>query len=256
MRITSFNCKNLKSSIHEVQQLCSVSDIVLLQETWLAKDELTTLNNVHSDFYGRGVSSMDTSSCILRGLPYGGLAVLWRKTISEVSITDMDDLMCIEVKWKKTHFALINVYLPVDNTQNFDDFLQYIAKINDFVQNYKSPYIAICGDFNANIQSNSSSRFGRKLQEYCHDENLVIADQLMCPDSSFTFLSEAHHSVSWLDHIVTTNNVLPLIKEISISYNYVSSDHYPIHAVLDMSLATAHPQRDTINSQNITPCIH
>lgn len=41
--ITSFNCKNAKTSVDELRSLCDKSDIVFLQETWLARDEITLL---------------------------------------------------------------------------------------------------------------------------------------------------------------------------------------------------------------------
>ena len=43
LRITSYNCKNIKSYIENARQLCDVNDIVFLQETWLTHDELYIL---------------------------------------------------------------------------------------------------------------------------------------------------------------------------------------------------------------------
>ena len=40
LRITSYNCKNIKSSIENARQLFDVNDIVFLQETWLTHDEV------------------------------------------------------------------------------------------------------------------------------------------------------------------------------------------------------------------------
>ena len=81
LRVTSYNCRNLKSSIDNVRQLCDTHDIIFLQETWLTNDELSLLKCLHADFYADGVSAMDTTSGILIGRPFGGICILWRKSI-------------------------------------------------------------------------------------------------------------------------------------------------------------------------------
>ena len=82
IEVASFNCKVLKSSINHLASLCENHDIILLQETWLLPHDMCILQNVHSEFYGDGVSSVDTTDGILIGRPYGGLAVLWRKSLT------------------------------------------------------------------------------------------------------------------------------------------------------------------------------
>ena len=79
--LDSIYCRNLKSSIDSVRQLCDTHDIIFLQETWLTNDELSLLKCLHADFYADGVSAMDTTSGILIGRPFGGIGILWRKSI-------------------------------------------------------------------------------------------------------------------------------------------------------------------------------
>ena len=86
LRLSSYNCKNVKNSIDNIKQMCEVNDIVFLQETWLTCDELTMLKCLHTDFYADGVSVMDTSSGILRGRPFGGIGFLCKKLIYQVSL--------------------------------------------------------------------------------------------------------------------------------------------------------------------------
>ena len=42
------------SSHDELYAPCEAHDIVILQETWLAKNELSLLSNTHCDFIGNG----------------------------------------------------------------------------------------------------------------------------------------------------------------------------------------------------------
>ena len=118
----------MKTSVTEIQNLCKLGDIILLQETWLSDQEITLLNSVHQDFYSRGISSMDSGSGILRGRPFGVLAILWRKSLGPlctVTLTDDSRLMQIDVKINSQIITLLKVYLPYDNGTNLDEFQMY-----------------------------------------------------------------------------------------------------------------------------------
>ena len=84
LRICTFNCRSVKSSISEVKQLCNRHDVVLLQEHWLLPHDLNTLNDIHSEFLSVGLSAVDTSKDILVGRPYGGTAILYKRYLLQV----------------------------------------------------------------------------------------------------------------------------------------------------------------------------
>ena len=67
-----------------LNDLCNSYDLIFLEEHWLASDDLYNFNDVHNDFTSYGLSAMNNklSSGIFRGRPFGGVAVLWRKTLS------------------------------------------------------------------------------------------------------------------------------------------------------------------------------
>ena len=71
LRIVTYNCRSVKSSIGSVQQLCSNSDIVMLQEHWLLPDDVGFLSSIDADFVAFGSSAVDTQSNLLTGRPYG-----------------------------------------------------------------------------------------------------------------------------------------------------------------------------------------
>ena len=47
----SYNCKNLKTSVTELQALCGKCDLLLLHETWIIDQEIPILAGIHKDFY-------------------------------------------------------------------------------------------------------------------------------------------------------------------------------------------------------------
>ena len=80
--IVSFNCRSFSSSLLEIQELCKSHDVILLQETWLAKQQLHFLSFIHDDFLFVGTSCMDLEDGVMTGRPHGGTAVLWRKSLT------------------------------------------------------------------------------------------------------------------------------------------------------------------------------
>ena len=55
----------------------------------------------------------------------------------------------------------------------------------------------------------------------------VLDYNLLKPDS-YTFVSQAHNTVSWLDHVVTAGTGKDLIENMCILQGYITSDHLPI----------------------------
>ena len=144
VRIATFNCRSIKSSIAEVRTLCENVDICLLQEHWLYNDDLTLLSTIHNDFHAFGVSAMDCNRDIISGRPYGGTAILWRKSYSEfVSVKTYGDprIIGVELSTEVGPCLILCVYLPTDCSDHFDDFCEYLGKIDCIIQDAKTPYV-------------------------------------------------------------------------------------------------------------------
>ena len=77
--------------------------------------------------------------------------------------------------------------------------------------------------------------------DFCHDNNYNISTRLMLPDDSYTHVSEAWGSVSWLDHIVSSSDFHDNITSIDIDYDCTDVDHIPVLAniaLTDMPIVT------------------
>ena len=53
------------------------------------------------------------------------------------------------------------------------------------------------------------------------------------PENSFTHISEAWHSTSWLDHCLCTVDAHDYIDSIKINYDMATSDHIPFSIMLN-----------------------
>ena len=81
LSIVSYNCKGIKNSYKDVQNLCDISDTVFLQETWLTQQNLVFLQTISSAHYSYGFSPVNESEGIRKGRPYGGTAILSKKDL-------------------------------------------------------------------------------------------------------------------------------------------------------------------------------
>jgi exonuclease III len=93
LRIATFNMHGFNNSWHYLQHLSKSCDIIFIQEHWLANSKLHYLDSINDEFIMHAKSGMDAASDdrILTGRPYGGVAVMWRKSLcNNVSLCKHD----------------------------------------------------------------------------------------------------------------------------------------------------------------------
>lgn len=237
LRITTYNCRSVKSSIEEVKLLCGMSDIVFLQETWLTPDDIGLLQSIHPDFNAIGTSAMSEAlqKGMICGRPYGGLGILWRKSLS-VKPVFYDDprLLAIDLKcMDNCTVLLLNVYLPYNaDSASFDVYCDYLAKIESIFNTHGSVYTAALGDFNADLKS----AFGKELLTFAAEHELIVTDVGILGDNSdtYTYLSEAHDTCSWLDHCLSSTSLHDCTGTVKVLYDVSISDHFPIYMELNL----------------------
>ena len=172
---------------------------------------------------------IDDTSNILTGRPYGGVAILIRKLlrpVCEFEFYDDTRIIGLEVKHLKERLYFINVYLPYQCPDNYDLYAEYLGKISAIVEDCHSTKIAIIGDFNAAV----GTTFEDELLELCTHQKLIIADYEKYGRTSnqFTYVSDAHNTTSWLDHIICSFDFYSIISDLFILDKLPSSDHLPL----------------------------
>ena len=66
------------------------------------------------------------------------------------------------------------------------------------------------------------------------DNSYILSSQALLPTDSYTHVSEAWGSVSWLDHIVSSADFHHCIQTVSVDYDISDVDHFPV--LMDLSL--------------------
>lgn len=227
IRFATFNCHGIKSSISDVRHLCGHHDILFLQETWLFPHDLTVLNTIDPEFLCYGSSAISTTDTFVTGRPFGGIAILWRKSLGQyVTIKTFDDprLLGVTIVGSDTSIFALNVYMPTAEYDNYDLINDYLGKIQGIVVESSFNHVIIAGDMN----SRPDRIEFQWLRELCDDLKLCLTDIRILPDDTFTYVSDSHHTTSWLDHVLMSASLNDVCTDMSVLYELLTSDHRPI----------------------------
>lgn len=183
-----------------------------MQETFLSKQDLGRLNSTHADFYGVGESTTDYSTRLICGQIPGGVAVLWHKKYDQlikVVWLGVDWAIGLESCGGDKRSAVLNVSTPFESSENESEYLNGLAYIMAYTQNNSSSSIFIVGDWNADI-SDHRSIFAKHLKHFCSGNGLFFSSEMLLPNDSYTYTSEAWHTTSWLDHCMASRLIMNL----------------------------------------------
>ena len=127
VRIISYNCRGWKSASDFVLNLLHDCDICMIQEHWLLYEQLQCLN-ISSEFSSIAVSGMSSTE-LIAGRPYGGCAILYRKSLSKslTTLNTASNRFCaISLTCSSTTILLICDYLPPNygTSQSHDLYLE------------------------------------------------------------------------------------------------------------------------------------
>ena len=225
-----------------INSLCNTHDILVLQETWLASDELHALKTLHPLFDGKGITAMDSESGIMMGRPFGGLGIMWRKSISVSCKTicyNDPRIMGLELITNKGKILLINVYLPYQSYDNTEEYMYYLGKLHAVIDEADTPHIMLLGDFNADVCTN----FETELIAKCNQLNMTISDYAAFGRDSgcFTYVSHSTSTTSWLDHIICSHDMSLSICKLVVLDKSPVSDHLALSACLKDVCISANP---------------
>ncbi|XP_060801616.1 uncharacterized protein LOC132902036 [Amyelois transitella] len=230
LNFVSYNCKSVTRSVDAIRELCKTADLVALQETWLLPHDISYLGTIDTEFAYCGKSAVDTSAGILRGRPYGGLAILWRKSVfANVSIVECasERIMAIKILINSQQFLVFSVYMPTVSDDNLPEFTERLSEISAVVDECGAEYVYVLGDFNAQ----HSTVFGKELASFCDEQQWVCADWhfLGISSNTYTYVSDIHGTTSWLDHLIVTKVANETISNVKVLYDVFWSDHFPIY---------------------------
>ena len=228
LSICTFNCRSFKNSLPIIHSLCEQHDIVLLQEHWLLPNELGVLNNSHDKFQSFGLSAVDISTDILVGRPFGGTAILYRKSLADqitIIASDESRITGIQLNTDSGPFLILNVYMPTNygDESSLEMYRECLAKLHAAILDSDSLHTIIAGDFNCC----PDSRFFPEFTGFADDNSLVLSD-INRLNNVITYMSDDGTKTSWIDHILCSYTADTMIGNIDVINDVIISDHKPV----------------------------
>ena len=259
--IASYNSTGLSEEktgyIRQLLDDCHV-DILLLQEHWLLSGNLARLGSIHKDFMFYGVSGVkEECSSVIYGRPYGGVALLWRKSlalqITRVKQNISKRLCAIHLSSNTKDYLLINLYMPVDSyskTSVREEFLEVCDEVEILINKYPNHTIIIGGDLNADfLRHNAHDVYFKNLLDR-HDMNNCWNLTVARPD--FTYVNQSSGAKSTIDHICMTTAQEQLVREAYVCEDALNpSDHRPVIIIMDID--TSHAPNCELERQSKSP---
>lgn len=244
-----FNLRSIKPNIPYLKFLCNKYKAILcLSEHWLHTFQSSVLSTIHNEYQYTVECVPDCEHAVycfprlLRG--HGGVAILWhnslRHVVSPVNNPRNDRLVGLRLKCFPCDIIILSVYLPTRSAST-EPFREMLDIIDSAFILFPNCVILPMGDFNADIGSTSRSpnEQGSILLRYMERWNYVSSHlQLQRDGALHTFESEAHKSLSTIDHILCPASFLVRMvsSRVLINHPLNMSDHLPIHASLSLSL--------------------
>ena len=202
----------------------------------LEKRDIGILNDFDNNF--RNVAYVNDRECegICEGRPSKGVAIFWRTCLSPfVSPLIINDyLIGLIVETKDSKVLLLNVYLPCDlqTTDSLEEYKCSLANLEVVIRENNVNQIILAGDFNADP---GKGRFWKLLMEFVKILSLQVLTDIF-PNDTFTFICPSRNSTSWLDHIICSKEMKDKILDVSVNYETVLYDHFPLSFFLNVIL--------------------
>ena len=191
IRISSYNCNSVRANFENVRNIMSDCDVVCLQELLLCKSDLPILDELNDDFEKIAYVEDRESAGIIEGRPTRGVAILWRKSLSQY-VTPLlvdDSAIGIILSNVTSKILLLNVYMPCDKQtlDVLDSYRTMLAELDAIVKEQNLSKIVLTGDFNADPKK---GRFWGELNVFMNSFSLYALDEQL-PQDSFTYLCPA-----------------------------------------------------------------
>ena len=208
-------------------------DILLLQETWLMSSTLARLGLIHKDYMFYGVAAVNNKE-ILKGRPFGGVAILWHKSINSLvqRIPDIPSTRICGVKLKiqAMPIILLSCYMPCDSfskTHVKDEFLDAIDVIESCIAKYYDCEMIVGGDMNIDfVRHNAHDVYYLNMMNRC---SLVDVWNMEVATASYTYCDVNSGSFTCIDHFTLSSGIGEYVTNAFVLHEACNlSSHSPI----------------------------
>ena len=135
--------------------------------------------------------------------------------------------------------------MPTQCAENNDLYAATLGRVMAIIHEAEADAVCVLGDLNAHPHT----PFYDELERCCAENDLSVCDVRLLPAGSYTHLNEAHNSTSWLDHVITSDNIADSIHDCKILYDSPTSNHFPLFFNMSIDM-------NFIVYNNLSPDMH
>ena len=215
-------------------------DLISIQEHWQDDDGMCKLSKLNNDYivFGKSAMTKSTTTGVLLGRPYGGVATFVKKSLAVDTQCLFIGERIVVIKLCKSLF--INVYFPCDDgtVESHDLLVDMLSQLTLTISECEHDCIFVSGDFNINL--NTNRRNAVIIKSFLKDFKLIFltpvdANNAICP----TFGSKKGNGSSTIDFICFSAELESFVSLYNVIDSYCNfSDHSPVHLLL--SIPTTH----------------
>ena len=214
-------------------------DLIFLQELWLAPALMHKIQNFSSEYICYGVSAMEkaVSTGPLKGRPFGGTAILVRKSLGGAvrHASPFDRVVSVQI----CNCLFINVYMPCEDgaISNLNLLNEILANVSNIIERSDAEFLIFGGDLNVNIIDKATPH-AVAIKDFLMTYKLIADCRACAPVTptennknvpTHTFSNEMLGRYSTIDFICVSKN---LKKHVAAYYTVDSalnhSDHIPV----------------------------
>ena len=200
-----------------------------------------------------GLSAVDLSSDILIGRPYGGTAILYRKSLShklQTLDTNESRITGIQIDTEIGPVLLLNVYMSTNygDDLSLESYIDCLSKLHVLILESDTIHTLIVGDFTCS----PGSRFFPEFAKFA-TENYLFTSDLNRLDDVVTFISDDGSKMSWVDHILCSTALDKVINNVIILNDVIVSDHRPISFSVQCAVDFSSESTRANSSSSIVP---
>jgi len=255
LSVCTYNMHGYNTGVSYLKQLCMQNDIIFIQEHWLLNSQLSRFNSIDQDFMFSGKSAMNErmSTQLIRGRPFGGVGVLYRRSLGSIityyGCSDDSRVVVIKLENGSQNMLVFGVYFPCDDHRS--EYLHSIQQILGYIESVIEAHIGykcvILGDFN--FECKTSNVGFCEFTKLANDYNLSVCDDLDPCNSNYSYCHVSLDQKSLIDHVFVSHDLKTSVHNYSILCDGSNlSDHSPIHFHLSYDVCHS-PSRTAIPSR-------
>lgn len=258
-KFITLNCHGFKSNSTYITKISQSYDIIYLSELWITEAEKHLLHNYNHNFHVLFQPAIQGIS----GRPFGGTALLIKKTLPKPDLILKNDFStCVKLNLKRHNLLIMGVYLQSTSKDPNckETYFSQLATISGIIKQFiNSTEPIILGDFQSCPTTHQTERVSNQntltetLNNFITDHQLTPIDITNGSGPTFTYHHISLQNKSYIDHILTSNNVTNEILDVRVlPHHYLNtSDHLPVVCEMITEPSDHHHQYHTNESHHI-----